>query len=191
MALRISQDRPRLLRAQGSSAGRVVLLVAIWLGCGGEAPSPERAASTPRLPAEETPAPSAPAAVAPAPSGPELLRGSEAAMLAPTPPPTPTLDELMRLPADVGRVDPVTGRPTRKPAPTDSSRPASSRVRLELEQREDTALLRPSVSRSRTDAGVSVDVADKVKLRGGVRLEEASNDEPDDAMPTVGIEKRF
>lgn len=64
-------------------------------------------------------------------------------------------------------------------------------MRLELKAGEDASALRPSTARSRTDASVAVDVAEKVRVRGGVRLEEESGQDPEHPMPTVGIEKRF
>jgi hypothetical protein len=99
----------------------------------------------------------------------------------------------MRLPASVGEVDPVTGRPVRKretggDEPTKEER---QRLRLELETRDDPSSVRPSAIRSRTDAGVAVEVTEEIRLRGGVRVEEESGREAEDPMPTVGIEKRF
>lgn len=105
--------------------------------------------------------------------------------------PHPPLEDLMRLPTSVGQLDPVTGR-WRAPAADDTPPKADpQRVRLELEQRQDRAAARPSTARSRTDAGVSVDVAESVRVRGGVRLEQESGREAEAPVPTVGIEKRF
>lgn len=107
-------------------------------------------------------------------------------------PAVPSLEDLLRLPSSVVQMDPVTRRPRRpRGAGGAEKTDEQQRVRLELEARDDAAALRPSAARSRTDAGVSVPVAERVRLRGGVRLEEESGREPDEPMPTVGIEKRF
>ncbi len=108
-------------------------------------------------------------------------------------PQKPSLEDLLRLPAGVGELDPLTGQQKWKPKDTESAdkREDPQRPRLELETRSDPAAVRPSTSRSRTDVGLSVEVGEELRLRGGVRLEEESGQEPEDPVPTVGIEKRF
>jgi hypothetical protein len=88
--------------------------VALWLAlaCGADdhsAPEPGNPAPQSAEPRAQATALSQPTPVSvPGPS-----RDDEMS-LEPTGPPGPSLEDLMRLPASVGEVDPVTGRPVRK-----------------------------------------------------------------------------
>jgi hypothetical protein len=145
-----------------------------------DAPSPEAnaetlAASSPSVPPE----PMTP------PPGADVPDDSE---------PSPTLEDLLRLPASVGQVDGVAER--LKPAKSQTDKRAEKgaedrRLRLELEKRSDPAAVRGSTSLTRTEAGVSVEVGKTTTLRGGVRVEQESGKEAEEPVPTIGIEKRF
>ncbi len=67
----------------------------------------------------------------------------------------------------------------------------TSRLHIDLETQRDDAEVHPTKSRTRTDAGVSLDVGDTTKIRGGVRVEQETDRERDSPVPMIGIEKRF
>jgi hypothetical protein len=172
----------------------MLLAATIVLACGVDGRSHEADGTEPHLsePAAEAPATSPSAATSPKPSTPEPT-ATEAEASEPTPS-MPSLEDLLRLPAPVAQADGVA--PQLKPGKPDEGESEDEggdpqRLHLELETRSDPAAVRPSTSRDRTDAGVSLDVSETIRLRGGVRLEEESGTEPDDPVPTVGIEKRF
>jgi hypothetical protein len=66
----------------------------------------------------------------------------------------------------------------------------SRRLQVEVDRSEESSELDPDVSRKRTEAGVSVEVGENTRVRGGVRVEE-EGEERDEPVPMIGIEKRF
>jgi len=105
------------------------------------------------------------------------------------------LEDLLRLPASAGRSEPATQPvllPESESAPqekTEKRKP--SRVQVELDSRSDASLIDRNKARTRTDAGVAVDVGNETKIRTGVRVEQETGLEREDPTPTVGIERRF
>jgi hypothetical protein len=109
------------------------------------------------------------------------------------PPPARPLEDLLRLPAPIAEEHIGNDRLTEpgegdEDATTDQERREGS-IGVEIERQEDPVGFEPARSHSRTDAGVSVGVDEKTRLRGGVRVEpEQEREEP---VPTVGIEQKF
>jgi hypothetical protein len=173
----------------------MLLAAAIVFACGVDGGSREPDAAGPPLSQAlaEAPAASLPAASTAEPMTPEpTATNPESSEQIP---PMPRLEDLLRLPASMMQAEGGVERlkPTKpdEAQSTDDEEEDPEGLRIELKTQSDRATTRPSSSRDRTDAGVSVGVSETIRLRGGVRLEEESGREPEDPVPTVGIEKRF
>lgn len=81
--------------------------------------------------------------------------------------------------------------PTPAPQPAPKSAKKPGRIGVEYQARTDGSAVQPERARTQTDAGVSVDVTDRAKIKGGVRVEQENGKERERPTPTVGIEKRF
>jgi len=151
---------------------------------------PERLEIPPPLPPLSLPAPGQ--APAPPPSSPAVLAAPaspqvEAPLAAMRP-----LEDLLRLPA---ASEPDSRPLVLPPATDDPAKPGSAkaerRMHVELGSRTDALLIDPKKARTRTDAGVAVDVGKDTRLKTGVRVEQQTGLEREDPTPTVGIEQRF
>jgi hypothetical protein len=169
--------------------------------------APRDAAAVAAPPPSEAvePAP-APAAAELAPSPPRLDVRPGAKRLAPVqsrvsaaPPedPYPSLDQLLQLPAPAPAgpqsIDWAGERET-QPAPGDPRGPRRLRLDYSRENLVEGVPMQPE--RRRTDVGVSVrvDESDRLRVRGGVRVEQRERSEEEreaDETPTVGVEVRF
>ncbi len=184
------------------------MLLAGLSACGPpESSPPIEDAAGPVLPTETGPAPAEPA--------PRTESGSTSAPETPTPsrsaqgqakdvPRSPSkapeshadLSDLLRLP-DSGppprRTAPVEWPPSMPAASQPEARDAEKpgRFGVEYRARTDGSAVQPERSRTQTDAGVSVDVSDGARLKGGVRIEQENGKERERPTPTVGLEKRF
>lgn len=152
---------------------------------------PEPAGISPPLPSAPSPAPER--APTPPPSPPEAL----AAPAPPLPPAEPLaamrpLEELLRLPP-AGEPDsrPLVLPPEPEAAAKAPAAKAERRMHVELGSRTDASLIDPKKARTRTDAGVAVDVGKDTTLHTGVRVEQQTGLEREDPTPTLGIERRF
>lgn len=136
----------------------------------------------------ETEAPKPPVSVPPVEPDPKQVRSPEEVGE-----PVVSLDQLLRLPEatrEAYRQDQTLPAVPEPGEPAIES-PQASRVELEVESRKDEAALRPASARTSTDVQVSVDVGNETRLRGGLRVEQESDSELKDPVPTLGIEKRF
>ena len=162
--------------------------LAVWLQ--GELPPPvvparplPGAVSAP--PPATAPAPTVKRAPAPEPQA------------APADAPLISLDELLRLPPPPSGPESVEWAGERPAQPSGggaTSRPR--RLRIDYSRKRVLEDVPKQPERRQTDVGVTVrvDEADKVRLRGGVRVDETDRGEPEpdrEATPNVGVEVRF
>jgi hypothetical protein len=207
----------RHLLLGGLLAALVVAGLGVWLhgreGArppGADAPAEETEA-TAAPPAAGAEPPDVPSAAVAAEPGPGLDVAPGAKRVAPARPPVsaapppapedpyPSFDRLLELPppAPAGPQS-VEWAGQRGPAAAGESRdPARRRVRLDYSRKSLTEGVPMQPERRRTDVGVSVrvDESDRLRVRGGVRVEEreeAGEEEREaDRTPTVGVEVRF
>jgi hypothetical protein len=196
-----------LLRVTGAALATALAtgVLAIWLG------SPQREPAPPAVPAPVADVPGAPGeAPAPAPVGapppatppperapaPTAARPRAPVALPEPPPPEPlvTLDELMRLPRAAPPSEPERLDLAGEDAP-DAEQERERARRFEVDYSRETLLrdVPTQPERNRTDVGVSVrvDEEDRLRLRGGVRVESKEGEEEREASPSVGVEVRF
>lgn len=194
----------------GLLAALAVAGLGLWLR-GREGARPEPAAAAPELPAAlEAPSaapPPAPVAAEP-PPGLEVAPGAK--RLAPAKPPVsaqpassrehpyPSLDQLLQLPppAPSGPQSVEWAGEREAVEAGGSQAPARRRVRLDYSRENLTEDVPMQPERRRTDVGVSVrvDESDRLRVRGGVRVEEREQTEEEreaERTPTVGVEVRF
>jgi hypothetical protein len=112
----------------------------------------------------------------------------------PSEPPMPPLSDLLRLPT-ARKQEPESG-PLEAGAPeseaeAEARQREEGRIGVDFETRTDAHAVQPEKNRTRTDAGVSVGIDERTKVRGGVRVEQDAGKERESPVPTVGIEKRF
>jgi hypothetical protein len=198
----------------GLLAGLAVAGLGLWLR-GREVArppaAPSGAAPVARPAAGEAPPAEVPSPAVAAEPGPGLDVAPGAKRVAPArspvsaaPPPVPedaypSLDRLLQLPpAAPAGPQSVEWAGERGPAtPGESQDPSRTRFRVDYSRRSLTEGAPMQPERRRTDVGVSVrvDEADRLRVRGGVRVEEreAAGEEEGEAdrTPTVGVEVRF
>lgn len=118
------------------------------------------------------------------PEGPEL-----------PPPPARPLEDLLRLPAPIAEEhigsDPLTEPGVPEPEEESDGERREPPIGVEIDQKKDPMGFDPDRSRSQTDAGVSVGVDEKTRVRGGVRVEQEPEQEREEPVPTIGIEQKF
>jgi hypothetical protein len=182
-----------------------------WLH-GRERARPQSGAAAPQLPVatDATPAAPRPAAAAEPEAGLEVAPGAKrvapakpplSAAPPPQPPPEdpyPSLDQLLQLPAPApSGPQSVEWAGEREAVESGGSQaPARRRVRVEYSRENLTEDVPMQPERRRTDVGVSVrvDETDRLRVRGGVRVEEREETDEEreaDRTPTVGVEVRF
>jgi hypothetical protein len=199
--------------------GLLAVLVVAGLGRwlherAGEAPPPAAEATADAVPAAApaaaaTAAPAAAAVVEPgpgldvAPGAKRVAPAKPRASAAPPPAPEdlwPSLDQLLRLPPGGAPEGPQSFEwaEERGPAAEAARRdPAQRRLRLDWSRENLTEGVPNQPERRRTDVGVSVrvDEADRLRVRGGVRVEESEpageQEREEKRTPTVGVEMRF
>jgi hypothetical protein len=171
-------------------------LVAIWL----ERP----AVTTPSAPAPLAPEPAPPLEPPPAapspiprPAAPRAPATREPVSVQPEPDePLVSLEDLLRVrspvPSGPQSVEDARDRPGA--ATAEPKRPGRLRLEYSRETLLDDVSTEPK--RRRTDLGVSVrvDEADRLRVRGGVRVDESERSEAEresEATPTLGVEVRF
>jgi hypothetical protein len=196
----------RQLLLGGALAALVVAGLGLWLAGRADAPPPAVAATAGERPAPRT----EPAAAAP-PPGPGLEVAPGAKRVAPAQPrvsaapapapesPFPALDRLLQLPpAELPEGPQSVGwAGERAPAEPPPKASAPRRLRLDWARENLTQGVPNQPERRRTDVGVSVrvDEADRLRLRGGVRVEErepsGEEEREEKRTPTVGVEVRF
>jgi hypothetical protein len=170
-------------------------LVAIWLERPIVAPPPAPAASAPSEP--EPAPPPAPPPAAPAPAAARPPAAHEPVSVQPEPDePLVSLDDLLRVPSAVpsGPQSAEEPRDRRGAPPPEPRRPGRLRLEYSRETLLDDVPTEPK--RRRTDLGVSVrvDEADRLRVRGGLRVDESERSEAEresEATPTLGVEVRF
>jgi len=195
----------------GLLATLAVAALGLWLR-GGERPAPalppvslpHPAASAPESAPEAVAAAPGPAATAPAPPhGLEVRPGAKRVAPAERPvsalppaDPVPSLDQLLQLPPAEPAAPQSFEWAGEREEPAPGERRRERRVRVDY-SREDLAEGVPmQAGRRRTDVGVSVSVdeSDRLRVRGGVRVDEREKSEDEreaDRTPTVGVEVRF
>jgi hypothetical protein len=174
-------------------------LVAIWLERPVVAPPPTAVAPAPTLP-EPAPPPEPPPAVPspvllPPAAGTSAVR--EPVSVRPEPDePLVSLDDLLRVPSALpsGPQSVEDPRDRTGAPPSEQRRPGRLRLEYSRETLLDDVPTEPK--RRRTDLGVSVrvDEADRLRVRGGVRVDESERFEAEresEATPTLGVEVRF
>jgi len=118
--------------------------------------------------------------------------------------PVPSLDQLLQLPpAEPAAPQSFEWAGAREgPAPGEREDPAPGehrrerRIRVDYSREDLTEGVPMQAERRRTDVGVSVSVdeSDRLRVRGGVRVDEREKSEEEreaDRTPTVGVEVRF
>lgn len=106
------------------------------------------------------------------------------------------LDDLLRLPESVVRSHIESAESAESgsepDAQTEKQREAAS-LRIKILRQRESAEVDPdgTLTRERTDAGVSVDVGGDTRVGGGVHVVQDPDGEFRDPVPTVGVEKRF
>jgi hypothetical protein len=205
----VTSARGELARVVGAALATALAsgVLAVWLGAPPRHPVPPPVpapiADVPPAPGEEpAPAPvgAPPPTAAPAPAAPEPRPRAAARprtpVALPEPPPEEplvTLDELLRLPPpeppgpqslDLAEEDEAAAEAERERA-----------RRFELDYSRETLLrdVPTQPERRRTDVGVSVRVGeeDRLRVRGGVRVESKEGEEEPETSPSVGVEVRF
>ncbi|KPJ74832.1 MAG: hypothetical protein AMS19_14810 [Gemmatimonas sp. SG8_23] len=107
------------------------------------------------------------------------------------------LEDLLRLPSGAGRVAPDSmllqlPKPEAEAEADKKTEKSTERsVQVEFGTRKDAWVIDPDKARTRTDAGVAVEVGKDTKVRTGVRVEQETGLEHEQPHPTVGIERRF
>jgi hypothetical protein len=164
--------------------------LASWL-----APPPHPAPPPAPAPlAEVEPAPAPVSAPPPAePLEPAALPRAPVAL--PEPPPAEplvTLDDLLRLPPAAPSPERLDLADDDAPAPG-AERDRTGRIRVDYSRETLLRDVPTQPERRRTDLGVSVRVGeeDRLRLRGGVRVESKEGEEEREASPSVGVEVRF
>jgi hypothetical protein len=195
----------------GLLAALAVAGLGLWLHGREGAPSQSAAAAAPLpLATDATLAAPRPAAAAEPGAGLEVVPGAKrvapvhppvsAAPPARPPPetPYPSLDQLLQLPAPLpSGPQSVEWAGEREAVESGASQaPARRRVRVEYSRENLTADVPMQPERRRTDVGVSVrvDDSDRLRVRGGLRVEEREETDEEreaDRTPTVGVEVRF
>jgi hypothetical protein len=191
----------RRLLSGGAFAVLVVAGLGLWLGGRASvppAPGPPPAVAAPPPSAERAPPPAA-ARFEPAPGARRVTKKRAPASAAPAEPHAPSLDELLRLPGPLpAGPESIDWAGARDEVEAESSQAAGPRrLRVDYSRENMTEGVPMQPERSRTEVGVSVrvDDADRVRVRGGVRVDERRADaeaEPEtDRTPTLGVEVRF
>jgi hypothetical protein len=182
-------------------------VLAIWLGSPQRQPVPPPvpapiADAPPALGEEPAPAPvgapppAAPPETAPAPA-PRAAAWPRAPVALPEPPPAEplvTLDQLLRLPEAAPSAEPESLDLADDDAPaTEDERERARRFQVDYSRETLLRDVPTQPERRRTDVGVSVrvDEEDRLRLRGGVRVESKEGEEESEASPSVGVEVRF
>ncbi len=160
--------------------------------CGGDqiATPPEAAAPIPAV-APVARAPAAPkktarpplAAASPPVSLEKLLQVPISASARPA---EPDINELLRLA--------ISPDQSQEAASADDATQNASKVRVDVDMRTDSPVVRPDLKREQVDAAAAIDVGNDTSIKGGIRLERDSNggiESNRNATPTIGIEKRF
>ena len=171
---------------------------------GEEAASPQ---ATPALPASDEAASRPAAAVEPSEATAARGGSSDPGPIQPTtdqtegpalpPPSTRPLEDLLRLPAPIAEgymgSDRVIEPGVPDPGEATEEGHRKRRIGVEIDQKQDPVGFDPNRPRahSRTDAGVSVGVDERTRVRGGVRVEQEPERRREDPVPTIGIEQEF
>ena len=192
---------PRHVLLGAGLAALVVAALGLWLGGRASAPpAPELAPAVAVAPTSaEPPAPPAAARLEPERGARRVVRKRAPVSAAPAEPQAPGLDELLRLPAPLpAGPESVEWAGAREEVEAESSQAAGPRrVRVNYSRENVTEAVPMQPEQNRTEVGVSVrvDEADRVRVRGGVRVDERRAEakaEPEtDRTPTVGVEVRF
>jgi hypothetical protein len=184
----------------GAFALLVVAGLGLWLGGRASAPpAPEPPPAVAAPPPSVEPAPPPAARLEPAPGARRVAKKRAPVSAAPAEPRGPSLDELLRLPAErTAGPESVEWARARDEVEAESSQAAGPRrLRIDYSRENVTEGVPMQPERSRTEVGVSVrvDEGDRVRVRGGVRVDERSAEaeaEPEaDRTPTLGVEVRF
>jgi hypothetical protein len=180
-------------------------VLAIWLGAPRQEPAPPPVpapiADVPPAPGEEPapapvgapPPPEPPSEPEPAPRAAARPR-APVALPEPPPPPLVTLDELLRLPPPAPPSEPESlDVADEDAAEGEKERERSGRFRVDYSRETLLRDVPTQPERRRTDLGVSVrvDEEDRLRLRGGVRVESKEGEEERESAPSVGVEVRF
>jgi hypothetical protein len=180
-------------------------VLAIWLASPPRHPVPPPVpAPIPDVPAApgEEPAPAPvgappPPAAAPAPAPPPRAAARPRAPVAlPEPPPEEpivTLDDLLRLPPPAPPGAEGLDLPGEETPATEAGRERAGRVQVDYSRETLLRDVPTQPERRRTDLGVSVrvDEEDRLRVRGGVRVESQEGEEERETSPSVGVEVRF
>jgi hypothetical protein len=190
-----------LATALGSGA------LAIWLASPPRHPVPPAVpapiADVPPAPGEEPapapvgaappPAPPAPAPAAPRPRATAKVRAPVALPEPPPREPIVELEELLRLPPPEPPGPQSLDLAGEQDAATEAERERARRIQLDYSRETLLRDVPTQPERRRTDVGVSMRVGeeDRLRVRGGVRVESKEGEEESETSPNVGVEVRF
>jgi len=130
----------------------------------------------------------------PAPAKPRAAKKKSA----PVDEPLVSLEDLMRLPEPRATAHDSLDWPDEKTVPSGAEAPARRKVHVDFSQKKILEDVPTQPKRRQTDVGVSVSVdeGDKVRLRGGVRVDEREGERTEaerdrETTPSFGVEVRF